>query len=322
MRYPQKLTSGDGVAIIAPSLSLTSISPPRLARAEALLRSWGLSVLYARAVRSSDRFGTSPPQTRLEDLHWAFGNPDVRAVLCANGGYSANGLLDGFDWALIRANPKVFCGYSDITVLGSAITRHTGLVTYYGPNLMSLGARRTAGATGPALHHALFEGGWTAMPASDYWSDDDRTLTRNRGPIVLRKGLTEGTVIGGNLGSLFLLQGTEHWLAPDGQLVLCVEEDDLPARHTPHEFDRRLRSLLAQPGMTSVRALLIGRFQPGSRMTMPALRQIVAGIPACQAMTVVANLDFGHTDPKIALPVGGQARVRAEGRRAVVELRY
>jgi len=156
-----------------------------------------------------------------------------------------------------------------------------------------------------------------AVEASPQWSDDawyedqdNRTLLPNEGYVVLNVGRAEGTILGGNLCTLNLLQGTEY--APElADTILFVEDD---AESDPATFDRDLQSLAHQPGFERARGMVIGRFQKASGMTPELLRAIVQSKRELRSLPVIAGADFGHTDPKITFPVGGTCRVIADDR--------
>ena len=137
---------------------------------------------------------------------------------------------------------------------------------------------------------------------------DDRRLEPGDGWWVLQQGAAEGTILGGNLCTLNLLQGTPFMPSLDGSVVF-VEDDD---QVRPWDFDRDLVSLLQQPGFTGVRAVIIGRFQKATGMTRELLRQIVAAKPELASLPVIANVDFGHTTPMLTFPVGGTIEVHAD----------
>ena len=101
----------------------------------------GLRLGYGEHVGVRDDFDSSPVADRVADLHAAFADPDVAAILTVIGGFNSNELLPYLDWDLIAAHPKVFCGYSDITALQNAILARTGLVTYSGPHWSAFGMR-------------------------------------------------------------------------------------------------------------------------------------------------------------------------------------
>jgi muramoyltetrapeptide carboxypeptidase len=124
---------------------------------------------------------------------------------------------------------------------------------------------------------------------------------------VLHEGDAEGTILGGNLCTFNLLQGTPFMPSLDGS-VLFAEDDD---QVKPWDFDRDLVSLLQQPGFPGVQALIIGRFRQATGMTRDLLTQIVASKPGLAALPVIVNVDFGHTSPIFTFPVGGTIEVGA-----------
>jgi muramoyltetrapeptide carboxypeptidase len=319
---PRKLRAGDTIRVIAPARSLAMIDPATRAIADGRLRDLGLRVTFGRHVEDSDAFTSSSVQARIDDLHAAFENVEAAAIFTVIGGYNSNQLLRYIDWELIRAHPKIFCGYSDITALQHAIWAKTGLVTYSGPHYSTFGQKLHADYTVDYFIRCLMADAPFGIQPSAQWSDDawyqdqdSRTLVPNNGYLVLNEGIAEGRILGGNLSTLNLLQGTEYF--PDFAAAIVFLEDD--AESQPHTFDRNLQSLIHQPGFEHVRGLVIGRFQKATGMTPDVLRTIIETKRELRALPIIAGVDFGHTDPKITLPVGGTARLIA-GERPQLEI--
>lgn len=311
---PERLHAGDTIRVVAPSGSLASIDPDQ-SLAEARFADLRLTVSYGRNVQQLDPFESSSIQERLDDLHSAFADDSVAAIFTAIGGYNANQLLPYLDWELIKNNPKIFCGYSDITALSCAIFSKTGLVTYSGPHFSTFGMRDHLEQTASWFKQALFTPDSIDASPSKTWTDDAwyadqdaRTICTNEGHWVLQPGDAEGTLVGGNLCTLNLLHGTE-WM-PDLRNAIVFIEDDFEA--APETFDRDLTSLVQQPGFDEVRALLIGRFQKSVGMTKEKLAAIITSKRELANIPVVANVDFGHTDPILTIPVGGRCDLDTE----------
>ncbi|WP_232820218.1 LD-carboxypeptidase [Brachybacterium sp. YJGR34] len=216
------------------------------------------------------------------------------------------------DFDLIAANPKVLCGYSDITALQCAILARTGLVTYSGPHWSSFGMRDHFTQTQEWFRRAVCEEGPFDLEPSAEWTDDlwfvdqdDRRPAPNPGWQTLSEGVGVGRIIGTNLCTLNLLQGTPYMPSLDGALL--VLEDD--AASDAREFARNLTSLLQLPDAAGVQGLVVGRFQRQSAMTEELLSEIVARQPALIGKPVVAGADIGHTMPLATLPIGGHAEV-------------
>jgi muramoyltetrapeptide carboxypeptidase len=314
---PPKLASGDAIRVVAPARSLAMLDSATRAIADTRLQGLGLRVTFGRHVEESDAFTSSSVQARIDDLHEAFADRHVAAILTVIGGDNSNQLLSYIDWELIRTHPKIFCGYSDITALQNAIWAKTGLVTYSGPHYSTFGQKLHMEYTVDYFVRCLMSDAPFVIQPGAQWSDDawyqdqdNRTLVPNDGYLVLNEGSAEGTIIGGNLCTLNLLQGTEY--APRIADAIVFVEDD--AESHPGTFDRDLQSLLHQPGFERVRGLVIGRFQKASGMTPDLLRRIVRSKRELRAIPVIAGVDFGHTDPKIAFPIGGTGRLIADDR--------
>jgi muramoyltetrapeptide carboxypeptidase len=314
---PRKLAPGDAIRVIAPASSLAMLDSATMAIADGRLQDLGLHVTFGRHAEESDAFTSSSVQARIDDLHEAFADVHVAAILTVIGGYNSNQLLRHIDWELIRAHPKIFCGYSDITALQNAVWAKTGLVTYSGPHYSTFGQKLHADYTVDYFVRCLMFDAPFAIQPSAQWSDDawyqdqdNRMLVPNDGYLVLNEGIAEGTILGGNLCTLNLLQGTEY--APEIADAIVFLEDD--AESHPGTFDRDLQSLIHQYGFERVRGLVIGRFQKASGMTPDLLRTIVQSKCELRAVPVIASVDFGHTDPKVTFPIGGTGRLIADDR--------
>ncbi|WP_205304454.1 S66 family peptidase [Nonomuraea montanisoli] len=311
--FPPKLKAGDVVRVVAPARSRamvmehdhTGVIASRFAEL-------GLTLTYGRHVDERDAFDSSSVASRVADLHEAFADPSVAAILTVIGGYNGNELLPYLDWELIRANPKILCGYSDITALQNAVLARTGLVTYSGPHWSTFGMRDHFEQTLRWFTSVLFDTAPVALAPAAHWSDDlwfldqdKRELIPNDGWWLMRPGSAEGRIVGGNLCTLNLLQGTPYMPSLDGALLII--EDDLESH--PETFARDLTSLLQVPGAANIRGLAIGRFQQASRMSRPLLEQIIGNQPISARIPVLANIDVGHTYPLATFPIGGQGRL-------------
>ena len=312
---PSKLRPGAHVRVVAPSRSVAAIPQPWRAVADQRTADLGLQVSFGDHVDELDGFASSSAASRLADLHAAFADPAVDGILTFIGGYNANQLLDGLNLELIRAHPKPFCGYSDITVLQHAILAGADLVTYSGPHWSTFGMRDHAEQTLEWFRACLFDEAPVVIRPARGWTDDawfaeqdDREVLDTDGWWVLQPGVAQGGLLGGNLSTLALLQGTRWW-PPLAAAVLIIEDDE--ESHTD-DFARRLQSLLHQPEAGELAGLLIGRFQRASGVGRGSLQALVAGTPRLRGIPVVANADVGHTNPLFTYPVGGAAQLVAD----------
>ncbi len=298
---PAKLKCGDEIRIIAPSGSLTRVRTDVLDCALAYLDGIGLKVTFSKNCREIDQFSSSSVMSRAADLHEAFADKNVKAVMACIGGFNANQILPYIDYELIRANPKILCGYSDITSLLCAVYSQTGLVTYHAPHLAALGFLQEREYT----HKYLSDCMMNAVPVSVKPSETAMTYT------VIQEGSCEGKIVGGNLCTLNLLQGTPYM--PDiKEKVLFIEDDNIMGDYFPYEFDRNLQSLLQVNGAESIKGIVFGRFDENCKMTAELIREIIKG-KVSSDIPVVFGVDFGHVYPMISFPIGGTIKLSAYG---------
>jgi muramoyltetrapeptide carboxypeptidase LdcA involved in peptidoglycan recycling len=311
LTVPRKLHRGDAVRVVAPARSRQFVAEyDHNAVIDARFAALGLRLTFGDHVDERDDFQSSSIASRVADLHAAFADPEVAGVLTVIGGFNSNELLPHLDWDLIAANPKIFCGYSDITALQNAMLTRAGLVTYSGPHWSSFGMRDHFEQTERWFTQALFGGKPIELRPAAIWTDDlwfadqdNRTVHPNEGWWPLTPGHAAGRIIGGNLCTLNLLQGTEFMPSLAGALLM-VEDD---AASDADEVARNLTSLLQLPDASGVQGLVIGRFQEASGVTRSLLEQIIARQDRLAGLPVLGNVDYGHTNPLATFPIGGRA---------------
>lgn len=316
---PDKLKRGSEIRVIATSDSLKEEDKPKLDEAKKLFEQLGLKVSFGKHLFDDDgNLGTASITKRLEDLHDAFADSTVNAVWTATGGHNLNQILDGIDYDLIRNHPKIVCGYSDITALLNAIYAKTGLITYYGPNFRSAIHGEWREYNLNYIKKCLFEDGPFEVRPSNVWHDiayaNDKKQVKtlkNDGYWPINTGKVKGTFIGGNMCTFGLIQGTEYM--PDIEnKILFLEEITLFGDQDEAEFDRNLTSVTQLHGFEKVKGLVIGRFQSGSKISRQNLEQIIRTNYKLEGLPVLANVDFGHTEPKAIVPLGGEVQLSVE----------
>jgi len=313
--FPEKLSKGAEIRVISPARSLSLISDSVRALALQRLQGMGFEVSFSRHCEERDLFDSSSVESRLEDIHEAFADSNVKAILTTIGGFNSIQLLKKLDYKLIRENPKILCGYSDITVLQNAIYAKTGLVTYSGPHFSTFGCLKGIDYVIECFKKSLFEGEKeVVLEPSAVWSDDawfldqeNRKFIVNEGYTTIHSGMASGTIVGGNLGSFNLLQGTEYMPSLKGTLLFL--EDNSPT--TAEIFDRHLHSLIHQRDFPEVKGIVFGRFQPDSKISRDLLKRIVDSKAEMKKTPIIGGADFGHTLPLFTFPIGGYAALEA-----------
>ena len=316
---PNKLKPGDEVRVIAPSRSMAILGEDCKKIATERLEALGLKVTFGKHVMEADPdYFAASKEARVEDLNDAFRDPNVRAILTVIGGFNSNQILDYIDYEAIKNDPKIFCGFSDITALSNAIHAKTGVVTYSGPHYSSFGMLKGFEYTLEYFKKMFFEGNEFEITSSNEWSDDawfidqeNRKFIPNDGMFIINEGEAEGDIVGGNLCTLNLLQGTEYMPNIENK-VLFLEDDDMAGKIFLMEFDRNLQSLIHMPEFKTVRGIVLGRSQVATEMTKEKWIKLIKNKPELANIPVVAGADFGHSTPIFTFPVGGHARVKAK----------
>lgn len=316
MIFPSKLKQGDEVRIIAPAMSYKIIGEDVRNIAKERLEKIGLKVSFGKNIELIDEFVSSSVSARLDDLHEAYKDTNVKAIFTVIGGFNSNQLLDSIDYELIKNNPKILVGYSDITSLQNAILAETGVVSYYGPHFSTLGMKYGADYTIENLKKILFETDVINFESSKEWSDDpewfvdqeNRTFKKNDGICVINNGVANGVLIGGEMSTLQLLYGTQY-MPIANNTILALEICDLSSGSAKQIFDRILQSTIQQPWFKNVKGILIGRVEEKSGIVMSDVKTIVGLHPELKSMPILANLDFGHTYPITTLPIGGEVKI-------------
>ncbi|RZU48828.1 muramoyltetrapeptide carboxypeptidase [Krasilnikovia cinnamomea] len=220
--------------------------------------------------------------SHLADLNSAFHDPDVRAVVCLRGGYGAQRIVDALDFDAVRADPKLFMGFSDITALHVALWCETGLPTVHGPRLSNLhdGARRALMTTDPIVVTA----------------DENEDTFDVRVP-----GRAEGTLLGGNLTMLATTAGTHHRLDLTGAILLIEA-----AGEEPYRIDRSIVQLKQSGWLDGVAGVAVGQFTECDHGDgpSPTVQQVLAEQLGELGVPVLGGLPIGHGDEQAVVAQG------------------
>lgn len=286
------------IALIAPA------GPAALdvEKAEQWMRNRGYGLRIYPGVYERDGYLAGSDKTRLADLHSAFADPDIDAIFCLRGGYGTPRLLDSLDFGLLRANPKPFVGYSDITALHLAINRYAGFVTFHGPMLNAdlLGDKQppTESSLFSLLRGQLGAGGELAHPVAF-------PLT------TLEPGIARGRLQGGNLSMIAAVMGTPFEIDAQG-IILFIEDVNEPI----YRIDRLLTHLRLAGKLAQVAGVLVGDVAGVDSM---ALERLLKQTFAPLGVPVLSGWRSGHCDPNLTLPLGALVRLDAGEQRVVLE---
>jgi muramoyltetrapeptide carboxypeptidase len=287
---PPALQPGDTIGIIAPA---SNIRRELLDAGCEALRGLGYKPFYFESVLEKYLYFAGSAEHRARELNEMFSRDDVRAIVCARGGYGANYLLETLDLETIKAHPKIFVGYSDITSLLTYITDSLGLVTFHGPMV----TRDFARSDGVDLSS------WEAALTGE--SDWKLDLGPESGAKPLLAGSAEGILYGGCLSMLVASLGTPYEIHPSGT-ILFIED----MAEKPYQIDRMLRQLKLAGKFEGVRGIVFGEMLEclQNKDQDYTLEEVVSRVIGDLGVPVAYGLRSGHVSRRnITLPLGVRA---------------
>jgi muramoyltetrapeptide carboxypeptidase len=303
------LNIGEEIRVIAPSQSLRGLKQEVFDKALKFLSDKGFVISFSKNSREIDEANSSSIQSRVDDLHDAFLDNNVKAIIACNGGSNVNQILEYIDYSLIKNNPKILCGFSDITALLNAIYVKTGLVTYHGALFAFLGYDDDIDYTYRYFEKCLIK------PAAYFIEPSEQAKEY----YIIQEGCCQGEIVGGNLCTMNLLQGTEFM--PDlKNKILFLEDNNAMGDYFTFEFDRNLQSLIQTKGFDGVKGMVFGRFESSCKMDINTVKKIVATKKQLENIPIIFNVDFGHELPFVTFPIGGVAKIKAIGTSVSLEI--
>ena len=301
---PRALRPGDTAGLITPSTFVSD--PDQLQMVERTVAYFGLKPKWGKNVRKRSGYLGGSVAERVDDLHAMFADPDVHAVLAIRGGYGAAQLLDHIDYGLIRRNPKIFVGYSDITALHLAIRKETGLVTFHGPVPVSQFTPYTEVWYRKALFQTEPLGLVTNPPESNQLRPEHRLRT-------VRPGVARGHLVGGNLTLISTTMGTPYEIDTRGAIFFTEDIDE-----EPYRIDRMLTQLRLAGKLDQAAGIVFGEcsdcrpkdYKPSFNSTF-TLGEVLDNILGDLKVPVLSGLTIGHTGDQLTLPEGVMATLDA-----------
>ncbi len=329
---PPRLRKGDAVAIVSPSWGGPHEYPAVYEHGLSVLREdLGLRPVEMPAAREGQSYLHQHPEARAKDVNDAFADHDANATLASIGGDDSVRILPHLDLDLILDHPKVLMGFSDTTTLLTYLCWN-GMVTFYGPSVMAgISQMRNYPAQREQVKDILFRGkaNYRYRPAAAYsegypdWSNEELVghvgrKRRSGGWKTLQgESKASGELFGGCVEVLEMMKGTPYWPPRsfwDGKVLFLETSECMP---TPDAVKYMLRNYGMQGILNDISALLMGRprgyDRVGKRKLGAALRQVVADEFSRPDMPIIMDMDFGHTDPQMILPLGVRTEVDPAG---------
>jgi muramoyltetrapeptide carboxypeptidase len=292
---PKRLTKGDLIAVTAPGGAIWN--PNDVLKFESLLKSMGYSVVLGETLKKRHGYLAGTDEERVEELHRFFSNPEVRGIICMRGGWGCARLLDKIDFNLIRENPKIFMGFSDITSLLNAFYLKSGLVTFHG----LVGVNTWNGFSTDVFQRVVCNGDTCDFPK-------DASVVKNYN--VINKGVARGKLFGGNLSVISGIVGSSYFQLPPNSILFLEETNE-----EPYVVDRLLTHLRIANVYQNVVGVIFGNCSkcnaenPAESMsTIEVIREHFSGLN----IPVSYGSPIGHIASKWTLPIGIDVEMNAE----------
>jgi muramoyltetrapeptide carboxypeptidase len=302
---PKKIKKKAVIGLISPASSPDNHSS--IGKGVKYLESLGYRVKVGKNVGKSDGYLAGSDKERINDLHDMFRDKDVSAIICIRGGYGASRLLDSIDYKLIRNNPKIFVGYSEITTLQMAFLQKAGLITFAGPMLAPNLSNKISSFTEEIFWRSLTSNkklGRIKLPA------DGKLPGINRGSI-------SGRIVGGNLAVFAALFGTDYF--PDIKNKILLLED---IGEVPYKVDRLMNQIRLAKVFKRINGLILGRFvdcfeHDPSKQTL-TLGEVMDSYLHNLTIPIIYTFPHGHIDDTVTIPLG--INVKIDATKGFVEL--
>ncbi len=286
MIKPSMLKPGCRIGVVSPSYWLKK---QYMEKTSKFFQDKGYTMVMGNS--NSMKWGpfAGTPQERADDIHHMFSNPKIEAIICARGGYGANRVLPLLDYNLIRDNPKIFMGYSDITAYLTSITQKTGLVTFHGPMMVSY-KKGFVNYNFQTMERIL-----NGTP--DFKIESPDSLPAR----ILKPGIAMGPLWGGNMTLLINRLGTSDSLDTDGVILFLEDLDEYL-----YSFERMLVQMRTAGMLDNIAGLIIGELHEFKDQDVAFERntdEIVMDICGDLEIPIVSNFPCGHGTYQATLPI-------------------
>ena len=286
MIKPSMLKPGCRIGVVSPSYWLKKQDMEKTSK---FFQDKGYTMVMGN--NNSMKWGpfAGTPQERADDIHHMFSNPKIEAIICARGGYGANRVLPLLDYNLIRDNPKIFMGYSDITAYLTSITQKTGLVTFHGPMMVSY-KKGFVNYNFQTMERIL-----NGTP--DFKIESPDSLPAR----ILKPGIAMGPLWGGNMTLLINRLGTSDALGTDGVILFLEDLDEYL-----YSFERMLVQIRTAGMLNNIAGLIIGELHEFKDQDVSCERntdEIVMDICGDLEIPIVSNFPCGHGTYQATLPI-------------------
>ena len=290
MIIPEKLKIGDTIGVIAPSSPIIGDNVEELNQAKKIIENLGFKVKYSKNIFSNTNNYSATAKEKADDINEMFADKDIKMIWCAKGGNNSNSTFGYIDYDNIKRNPKIICGFSDITSLTNMITEKTGLVTFSGTNFKTVATDETDYSLKEALKRFI---------------DGSLEFGKNEfGYKTIQEGFAEGKLIGGNLSLTRALVAGKYNIDFTNK-ILFLEE--LGFETCPALVNNYLYYMKQNGVFDKVRGIWLGNYTHESGIKLEDILLDTIGDEF--KGPIIKSENFGHIDKKTVIPIGTIARI-------------
>ena len=293
MIIPNKIKKGDTIGVIAPSNPIVGENIEEIMKAKEIVENDGFKVKFSKNLFSNTNGYSSSAKEKAEDINEMFNDNEVKMIWCAKGGENSNTTFEYIDFELIKNNPKIICGYSDITSLTNIITAKTGIVTFSGTNFKTI---------------ATDETNYSYEEVMKRFVDGNIELGRkNESYEIIQPGIAEGELIGGNLSLIRGMVEGKYKLDFKDK-ILFIEElgfETGPALVSNYLYYMKQNGVFEQ-----IKGIWIGNYEHESKIS---LEKIVKDVLEDEyEIPIIKSNNFGHIETKTVIPIGIKAIINTD----------
>ena len=298
MIIPEKLKIGDTIGVIAPSSPIVGDNIEELNTAKKIIENLGFKVKYSKNIFSNTNNYSATAREKADDINEMFADKDVKMIWCAKGGNNSNSTFEYIDYDNIKKNPKIICGFSDITSLTNMITEKTGLVTFSGTNFKTVATDETDYSLKEVLKRFVDRSLELGVKGEEYK--------------IIQQGVAEGQLIGGNLNLTSGMVAGKYSIDFTDK-ILFLEE--LGFETEPAMVSNFLYYMKQNGIFNKVKGIWLGNYTHESGIKLEDILLDTIGDEF--GGPIIKSENFGHIDKKTVIPIGTKARINTNNDRKI-----
>lgn len=293
MKLAKSIQKGDTIGVTAPSDPIVGKNIDELNNAKKIIENLGFKVKYSKNIFSNTFGYSSSAKEKAEDINEMFKNKEIKMIWFAKGGENSNSIFEYLDYELIKENPKIICGYSDITSITNIINQKTGLVTFSGTNFKTIATDETNYSLEQALNRFV--------------NKSTKIRNENEKYKIIQPGQAEGKLIGGNLSLLRGLVAGKYNVNFENK-ILFLEE--LGYETGPTLVSNYLYFMKQNGVFEKINGIWLGNYEHESGISLEKIVEDV--LDGNYNIPIIKSDNFGHIEKKTVIPIGVNARINTK----------